>query len=76
MIPSDAIHKIRSVKIYHNTYSIGGFSFFDKNGAQLWKIGKTESGLSKETVMLKENEVIVGVVAKLLPGYQSRYTDF
>jgi hypothetical protein len=32
--------------------------------------------ISKQAVLLEENEVIVGVVAKLYPGYQTVYTDF
>jgi hypothetical protein len=39
MIPKDAINKIRSVTIHYPDYWIGGFSFFDKDGALLWKIG-------------------------------------
>ena len=39
MIPKDALKEIRSVNIYHNTYYIVGFSFFDKDGALLWEIG-------------------------------------
>ena len=75
MIPADAIKKIRSVTIhYHQT--ICGFSFFDKVGALLWKIGKTHLRLKYETVMLEENEVIVGVKAKLFRDYQSIYTNF
>jgi hypothetical protein len=67
MIPTDALNKIRSVTIYYywNEY-ISGFRFFDKDGALLWEIGWI--GLGKETVVLEENEVIVGVVAKLLNG--------
>ncbi len=78
MLPADAINKIRSVTIhYFGTSCIGGFSFFDKDGALLWEIGcTTGSGLKKETVVLEENEVIVGVVAKLYKRYQSAYTDF
>ncbi len=75
MMPKDAIHKIRRVNINY-TNRIRGFSFFDKDGAQLWKIGYIESFLRKETVVLAEKEVIVGVVAKLLPGWLSAYTDF
>ncbi len=30
----------------------------------------------KKTVKIAENEVIVGVVARLLPNRQSIYTDF
>ena len=77
MIPKDALKKIRSVGIHIHYHShIGGFSFFDKDGALLWKIGVTTDQYDKvETVLLAENEVIVGVVAKLYPGYQSLYTD-
>ncbi len=56
---------------------IRGFSFFDKEGALLWKIGiTTGSADDVVTVLLEENEVIIGVVAKLLFGGQSIYTDF
>ena len=41
MIPADALIKIRSVTIYHTNYYIVGFSLFDKDGALLWKIGRT-----------------------------------
>ena len=75
MFPKDALNKIRSVDIHH-VESIVGFSFFDKDGALLWKIGDTTPGYEKETVLLEENEVIVGVVAKLHPANQCVYTDF
>ncbi len=75
MIPDNAINKIRSVTIYHNV-CIGGFCFFDKDGALLWKIGDTHTDYYKETVLLEKNEVIVGVVAKLYIRYQSAYSDF
>ena len=64
MIPADALKKIRSVTI-HFSDRISGFSFFDKDKKLLWKIGYTTSVLEKETVVLEENEVIVGVFAKL-----------
>ncbi len=74
MIPANALHKIRSVTIhYYSDSHIYGFSFFDKNGKWLWDIGVTGEGI---TVLLAENEVIVGVVAKMHPEYQSVYTDF
>ncbi len=79
MIPKGALKKIRRVTIHYwaNDY-IDGVSFFDKDGALLWKIGYTGVSYQKETetVVLAENEVIVGVVAKLRSGYQSVYTDF
>jgi hypothetical protein len=67
MIPADALNKIRSVTIHYSLW-IEGFSFFDKNGALLWEIEDTDSKW-KETVVLGENERIVGVVAKLFPGH-------
>ena len=76
MIPAYA-HKnfrIRLVSIHHNKY-IRGFSFFDEGGTRICKIGDTDwSELEVTTVVLAENEAIVGVVAKL--RYQSWYTDF
>ncbi len=75
-IPSDALNKIRSVDIhYYYTDCITGFSFFDKDGALLWEIGETSS-YNVETVEIAESERIIGVVAKLYLGWQSRYTDF
>ena len=78
MIPAGALNRIRSANIHHYNHHIQGFSFFDKDGALLWEIGEIYSGWSteNETVLLAENEVIVGVAAKLCPGYQSLYTDF
>ncbi len=79
MMPADAHNKIRSVTIHFHYYNdwIRGFSFFDKDGALLWKIGRTQDGYAKEeTVLLADNELIVGVVAKLFSGSQSAYTDF
>ncbi len=64
IIPEDALLKIRSVTISYNTETISGFSFFDKDGALLWEIGWIDTE-EKDTVVLAENEVIVGVVAKL-----------
>jgi hypothetical protein len=76
MITKNAIHKIRAVTIHYYSNRITGFSFFDKDGALLWKIGNTYFYLREETVVLFENERIVGVVANLYPGENSRYTDF
>ncbi len=76
MMPEGFHNKIRSVRIYYYD-RICGFSFFDKEGALLWKIGATTYALfEKKTVLIAENEVIIGVVAKLLPGHQSFYTDW
>ncbi len=78
MIPEDALQRIRWVNIHHYNSYIWGFSFFDIDGALPWKIGKNIDAewMKKETVLLEENEVIVGVVAKLSPYCQSVYTDF
>ena len=40
MIPEDALNRIRSVKIHYDNRIIG-FSFFDKRGKLLSKIGRT-----------------------------------
>jgi hypothetical protein len=77
MIPADALHKIRSVKIGYHSRAITGFEFLDKDGARLWKIGRSEwfYWYNWDTVVLEENEVIVGVVARL-SGCKSKYSDF
>ncbi len=77
MLPKGSHKMIRLVSI-HNFYAeeICGFSFFDKEGALLWKIGITDSSLKVETVLIAENEVIVGVKAKLAKGVQSLGMDF
>ncbi len=66
---------IRSVNIYSNAYIIG-FSFFDKDHSLIWKIGVSGSWCSVTTVVLAEDEVIIGVVARLFTSCQSCYTDF
>ena len=42
----------------------------------MWEIGLIDSWMDMQTVQIAENEVIVGVKAKLLDGCQSIYTDF
>ncbi len=74
-MPKRSHNKIRSVRIHYFDY-IRGFAFFDKEGALLWEIGDTRFKYGVKTVLIGENEVIVGVVAKLYSGNQSRYTDF
>jgi hypothetical protein len=78
MMPTRSHIRIRSISIhYYSNYSIMGFAFFDKEGALLWDIGDTTwLGLKVETVLVAETEVIIGVVAKLVPGSQSLYSDF
>ena len=72
MIPEDALKKMRSVDIHYNCgdFFIRGFSFFDKDGALLWKIGNTTDADDEfEKVELEEYEVIVGVRAGLYEIY-------
>ncbi len=75
MLPEGSHKMIRSVRI-HYTWCIYGFSFLDKEGALLWVIGNTHSWFEVKTVLIADNEVIVGVVAKLTSVYQSVYTHF
>jgi hypothetical protein len=76
IMPEGSHNKIRSVSI-HYLGCINGFSFFDKDKKLLWKIGNTTNRTNcVKTVVIEENEVIVGVVAKLYPNLQSLYSDF
>jgi hypothetical protein len=75
MIPKDALKKIKSVTIYYWDV-IGGFVFYDNEHKLIWKIGMIEPNWNKATVVLADSEVIVGLVCKLAPGWNSRYSDF
>ncbi len=75
MLPEGSHKKIRSVNIYYGSFILG-LEFFDQNKAKLCEIGYVDSNDSVKTVVVAENEVIVGVVAKLFSGTQSCYTDF
>ena len=76
MMPEGAHLNIRSVHIYYDG-CVYGFKFFNKHNSLLWEIGYTTDSYYKvETVELEDNEVIIGVKAKLYPGDQSWYTDF
>ncbi len=67
MLPEGSHKMIRSVNIHRYPGCVAGFSFLDKEGALLWKIGYTnDDSVFKETVVLEENEVIIGVVCKLI----------
>jgi len=75
MMPEGAHKRIKSVDIiYQNNRCISGFQFFDRDNMFIWQIGA--HGSRVDTVVLNENEVIVGVLAKLFPGTLSAYTDF
>ncbi len=76
MFPKGSHKRIRSVDIYYYG-CICGFHFYDKERALLLRIGDTNTRhLKVETVVLADNEVIVGVVAKPRLILQSRYTHF
>ena len=62
MLPDDAHKIIRSVRI-HSSNCISGFLFFDKDGSIIQEIGHTNTQTS-DTVLLDENEIIVGAVFK------------
>ncbi len=63
LMPEGAYKRIKSVQIYYMC-CMAGFKFFDRDDKPIWQIGRiTWSSLKVETVMLEDNEVIVGVVA-------------
>ena len=72
MMPEGSQTKINSVDIfsYQSSY-VWGFKVFDKEGNKLYEIGMFDACLNVSTVLLEDNEIIIGVVAKLRRGYQS-----
>jgi hypothetical protein len=52
----------RKVEIFYNKDFICGFAVYNKDN-KVWTIG--DSGKEKEIVVLADNEVIVGVLAKI-----------
>ena len=77
MMPAES--KIRSVDIYldGDCNFIVGFQFFDKEYNLLFEIGFTFwAGLTNRTVMLEDNELIIGVAATSFSGTQSIYNNF
>ncbi len=85
IMPEWAQKKIRTIEIFYDGFDscICGLAFFDKHRKLIWKIGgkkarylTSERPYEVETVLIEENEVVVGVVAKLRQGFQSQYTDF
>ena len=84
MIPDVVLKTMRGVTIEYSTSSfydyIIGFTFIDKDGSKIFKIGGLTTNTSidrrSETVKFGEGEIIVGVKAKLYPTGQSKYTDF
>ncbi len=77
MISNWARNNTRRVDIHYDSDCIRGFTFLDNDGIRLFKIGSDDFFRPRwEIVMLAENEVIVGVIAKLAPDSQCRYTGF
>ena len=74
MMPKDS--RTVSVSIYSFNDRITGLKFFEKDRKLTFKIGDTNPFYETKSVALAENEVIIGVVAKLYPGSQSQYTNF
>jgi hypothetical protein len=75
-MPEDTHKKTRKVQIYtFGSHCVCGFKFFDKNSVQLFEVGLFFLNEFKE-VAIKENQQIIGIVARLSPGYNSYYTDF
>ncbi len=77
IMPEGTPKKIMFVAIYvFNDEFIVGFEFFDKDYSLIWRIGDPTNGhnLHVKTVELAENEVIVGVLAKLCGWHKSIYT--
>jgi hypothetical protein len=73
MMAEDA--RVKSVFIYYD-YWISGFQFFDKDDRLIFKIGWITPGDKETRVVLADNEVIVGVIAKLFNNCKSLYSDF
>ncbi len=77
-MPDDVPKRIKRVDInyhFHHDYFMG-FIFYDKDQKYIWMMGVSPEEDPVKTVVLEENEVIFGVVAKLDPECQSIYTDF
>ena len=64
-MPRGTNSKVRFVKIYSIYGLITGLSFFDKDKEELFQVGHYNSNYKVDTVMVAENEVIIGFVAKL-----------
>ncbi len=77
LIPAEKEESIKSVNIYYHNGGIYGLSFFAKDKLPFSKTGRTEDAYLKvKKVVLEDDEVIIGVVAKLFGRWQSVFTDF
>ena len=66
-MPEVVVKMARSVRIYHDTRHITCLRFYDRDKKYFWEIGHPWGEVT--TVELAADEVIIGVVAKLLPGF-------
>ena len=67
--------QIKSAQIFcNNVLNLEGFCFFDREGNVIFEIGKKTETVHK--VVLKDNEQIIGIRAKLYKNYQTVYSDF
>ncbi len=78
-IPVDEIMRIKTVILYNfnivdDYESIIGFQFFDKKNKLILEVGRIE--IKSQTMVLKENEHIIGVVAKLVGQKPYFYSNF
>ena len=72
LIPKDIEKRIRSVDLHCYFNFICAFCFFDKDRKLISEIGFTCSSEFVRTVLLEENEVIVGVYAGILNADQTK----
>ena len=69
MMPATYV-QTRKVELYcHGAIHLWGFKFFNGDNTLLFKIGNTSSKLVKTTVLIKADEQIIGVKAKLFSNY-------
>jgi len=60
--------QIKSAQIFcNNVLNLEGFCFFDREGNVIFEIGKKTETVHK--VVLKDNEQIIGIRAKLYKNY-------
>jgi hypothetical protein len=55
---------------------IEGFSFYDKDDKLLYTVGNSGKFYLRDTVIIAENEIIVGVVTTLRPGFNTGFSNF
>ena len=67
MMPMNSA-RVRLVEIYY-LKAIQGFRFLDKEKGVIFEIGRIDKDEKVERGVLGDNDLIIGVVAKLYPGY-------